>query len=54
METREQHSPLCPVCNKRATKLVAMEDTGKGERVCIDCKRKIQKGLPIEKFVRIK
>jgi len=46
--------PKCPVCNRIVIKLVATEDNGKGEKMCVDCKRAIKKGKEIKKFVRNK
>ncbi len=50
MIVKNNGSPICPMCKRLATKLVPMQDTGLGEKVCYECKKAIKKGLPIKKF----
>lgn len=44
---------ICSMCNRVCIKLVPLyDDDQKHEKqqCCVDCKRKIRKGLPIKKF----
>ena len=50
MKEIKREGELCPVCNRIADKLIAMEDNGKGQKCCVKCKRAIKKGKKIEKF----
>lgn len=53
MSLIEKHGPKCGFCNRTVTRLVPLHDHEQVKKdCCIDCKRKIKKGLPIEKFTR--
>jgi len=43
-----KEGPICPLCNYRAIDMTVYN----GEKMCIPCKKKIQKGLTIKKFNR--
>ncbi len=45
-------SPKCPMCNKLVTKLVSMQDNGKGQLACVKCKRAIKKGKTIKQWAK--
>ena len=46
----EDESPLCKVCNRRATKLVSYTDDGQGQKMCRNCKKKKKRGEQIVRF----
>ncbi len=52
MSEQMYESPICPMCNRRAINLVAMEDSGKGAKLCQPCKRAVKSGKTVEKFNR--
>jgi len=52
----DEYSPICAMCNRRVTKLVPLYDNDQlheKQKACVDCKRKIRKNQPIEKFKRV-
>ena len=54
-EDKKWNSPKCSICNYRVPDLVPMYDNDqahKKQMLCVFCKRKIKKGLPITKFKR--
>jgi len=56
MRLTERENEKCPMCNRIPPKLVPMYDNDqahKNTKCCQDCKRKVKKGLPIEKFKRM-
>ena len=43
---RYKESPLCGICNYKAINIIEFN----GQKMCLDCKKNIKRGLPIRKF----